>query len=83
MAEMNKGRSGWYVPRPLYLPLPAEGPERPEARKHREIAEAGLKLLGIQLAGDDDGFEFTARSGGPGQPFSFPVRIIAENNAYE
>jgi hypothetical protein len=32
-----------------------------EARKHRAIAEEGLKLLGIQLAEADDGIEFTAR----------------------
>ncbi len=31
-----------------------------EARKHRAIAEEGLKLLGIQLAEADDGIEFTA-----------------------
>jgi hypothetical protein len=32
-----------------------------EAKKHREIAEAGLKLLRIHLDDDDDGLEFTAR----------------------
>jgi hypothetical protein len=122
MSDLNRGRSGWYVPRPGYVLSPPKdrsdllqyvenvtGTQVPQvvfdseeeaeresvkllkalrrdaifqekyasdlsnnlkrrdrenqlqdARKYREIADAGLKLLGIQLADDDDGFEFTA-----------------------